>query len=77
MELATAHERYMRHHRAEGSSPETLRYHRNSIRQLIAYLQAEGEPTTLEDLRADHVRGWVEAMRERGLSQHSVATRVR
>ncbi len=69
--------RYLRHHRTQGSSPHTLKFHREGVGGLIQWLKDAGKPTDLDDLDADTVREWVEAMRERGLAQATVNRRVR
>lgn len=77
MDLAKALERYLRHHRAEGSSPKTLTYHRDTIALLDRFLATQGERVAIEEFHVDHLRAWVEEQRDRGLSQKTVATRVR
>lgn len=77
MDLSKAFERYLRHHRAEGSSPKTLEWHTFSLRQFIAYLATQEHGGDVEDLRADDLRGFIDCLREKGLAQSSVATKVR
>lgn len=77
MHVSKAFERYLRHHRAEGSSPKTLEWHTYSLRQFIAYLAAETHSGEVEDLCADDLRGFIDSLREKGLAQSSVATKVR
>ncbi len=75
--MERAVQRYLRHHRANGASPHTLRWHNDALSHLLRFMRERGYPTGIDDLDVDHVREWVAAMQERGLSQSSVATRVR
>lgn len=77
MELDKALERYLRHHRAEGSTPKTLDYHRVTISLFHRFLLAQQHPVSIESLHADYVREWVEEQRGRGLAQKTLATRVK
>lgn len=70
-------ERYLRHHRAEGSSPKTIQNHTISVGQFIRYLAGQGHSGDVEDLCADDLRGYIDGLRERGLTPSSVATKVR
>lgn len=77
MNVAQGLDRYFRHHRAEGSSPKTLENHSLSIEQLIRYLAATGHSGDVEGLCADDLRGFIDALRDKDLTQVSVATKVR
>jgi site-specific recombinase XerD len=68
---------YLRYHRTQGSSNMTLDWHRNTIRYFVRYLVAEGLPATVADgLTPGNVRAWLDAQREGGLAQRTLATRV-
>jgi integrase/recombinase XerD len=55
----------------------TLDWHRNTIRYFVRYLVAEGLPATVADgLTPGNVRAWLDAQREGGLAQRTLATRV-
>jgi site-specific recombinase XerD len=77
MELTIGIDRYLRHHRAEGSSPKTLDWHLLSLTQFVAHLHEVVHPVTVEALCADDLRGYIDALRGRGLAPSSVATKVR
>lgn len=77
MLIAKALERYLRYHRAEGSTAQTLRWHNKAIGQLAAFLPSIGHGGDVEDLGADDLRQWIAALQARGLAQASVATYVR
>lgn len=70
-------ERFLRYHRASGHSPKTITYHEQTVSAFISFLRAEGATTALEGLQTDLVRRWIESQRERDLSPHTIATRVR
>ncbi len=74
MDVTKGMERYLRHHRAAGSSPKTLKWHETSLTQFVAFLS---EQTDLEGLCADDLRRWIDELQGRGLAQASVATKVR
>ena len=69
MQLDKAFERYLRHHRAEDSSPKTLEWHTYSLRQFIAYLAAEHHSGAVGDLCAEDLRGYIDYLRGKGLAQ--------
>src|SRR4051794_33302224 len=77
MDLARGVERYLRHHRAEGSSPKTLEWHTYSLTQFAQYLKSNGHDDDVEALAADDLREYIDYLRGRGLAQSSVATKVR
>ncbi len=77
MDTAKTLERYLRHHRAEGSTPKTLDWHRLSIGQFAAFLAEQGHSGDVEDLHADDLRQWIDRLRDKGLAQKSVQTKVR
>jgi len=78
MERALA--RYLRHHKAEGSTVKTLEWHSNSIGHFCRFLVARHNPasgtTTLDDLTLDAALDWIDSQREQGLAQKTVQTRV-
>ncbi|HEU5328283.1 MAG TPA: site-specific integrase, partial [Thermomicrobiales bacterium] len=67
MNLTKAFERYLRFHRAEGSSPKTLEWHTYSLRQFCDYLTTHNHSGDVEDLCADDLRAYIDELRERGL----------
>lgn len=77
MNLSTGLERYLRFHRSEGSSAHTLSWHGLSIRQFVAYLAANAHSGDTDDLAAEDLRGYIDDLRDQGLSPASVATKVR
>ncbi len=77
MDVTAGLERYLRHHRAEGSTAKTQENHTISIGQFAAWLAREGRSGDLADLDADALRVYIEHLRARGLAQASVATKVR
>ncbi len=74
MDLDLAVVRYLRHHRAEGSSPKTLQWHSYSLERYRRFCRDEALP---DELDADTVRLWIAAMRDAGLSQAYVNSNVR
>ncbi len=74
--MEKALQRYLRHHRAEGSSPKTVTYHQDSIGLLIRFLRGRGHSCGIDDLHADDVRAWLEDQQGRGLAQKTIKTRV-
>ncbi len=70
-------QRYLRWHRSAGHSPKTIRHHETTIRLFIGWCAEEGYSTAIDDLDADTARAWIEHQRSRGLSDHSIATRIR
>ncbi len=70
-------QRYIRHHKAQNSSPATIKYHCDSIeRSLMSFLRARGHSLDVEDLTADDVLLWVEDQQARGLAQKTIRTRL-
>lgn len=74
MDVRTGVERYLRHHRAAGSTAQTVKGYTWFLGQFAGHVGGE---TTLEALEAEHLRTWIDALRARGLAQHSVGTLVR
>jgi site-specific recombinase XerD len=77
MEVHKAVDRYLRYHRAEGSSPKTLDWHRLSLSQFIHHLSTAGHSGEVEDVCAEDLRAYLDTLREKGLAQSSVASKVR
>lgn len=75
MDVSKAIERYLRHHRAEGSTAKTLQWHITSLGQYAAFIGEE--VGGVEDLAADNLRAFITHLQDRGLAQSSVATRTR
>ncbi|CAA9576353.1 MAG: hypothetical protein AVDCRST_MAG18-2592 [uncultured Thermomicrobiales bacterium] len=75
MDVSKAIERYLRHHRAEGSTAKTLQWHITSLGQYAAFIGEE--VSDVEDLAADNLRAFITHLQDRGLAQSSVATRTR
>lgn len=69
--------RYLRHHRAEGSSQHTTKFHQEGVGGCLKWLTAQGYSTDIEDLDADRAREWIGAMRDQGLAQATINRRVR
>ena len=76
MHVSKGFERYLRHHRAAGSSPPTLEWHTQSLGQFLRYLADHGHTGEVEDLAADDLRGFIDALRAKGLAQSSVSTKM-
>lgn len=74
MDIHTGIERYLRHHRAEGSTAMTIKGYTWFLGQFARHV---GGDTALATLEADHLRAWIDALRARDLAQHSVETMVR
>ncbi len=69
--------RYLRHHRAIGSTAKTLQYHQDTLkRSRMPFLRGRGHSLRLGDLHLDDVLDWIDDQRSRGLSQKTVQTRV-
>lgn len=77
MDTTKTLDRYLRHHRTAGRSPKTLEWHHLSIGQFIAHLAADSHSGDVDDLCADDLRQYIEALRGKGLAQSSVVTKVR
>lgn len=70
-------QRYLRHHRAQNSSPKTIRYHRDTLeRSLLPFLEARGHSLAITDLTSDDVLAWMEDQQLRGLAQKTIRTRI-
>lgn len=74
MRVQTAIERYLRHHRAAGSSRHTVKFHTQSLSQFADFA---GPDTDIAELRADDLRAFLAALRDKRLSSHTVAGRAR
>src|SRR5688572_5558297 len=70
-------QKYLRWHRANGHSPKTILWHSQTLGAFTAFLAGHGYSTDVEDLHVDFVREWVQEQRDRELSDHTIATRVR
>lgn len=75
MDVSGTIARYLRHHRAAGSTPKTLKWHETSLGQFAAFIGEE--VSAVEDLAADNLRAFIAHLQDRGLTQASVATRAR
>lgn len=76
MEIGDALARYLRHHRALGSSQKTIDWHRDSIGGLEKWLAEKYFSTDMSELTVLNVRDWIVDMRDRGLAQKTVQTRI-
>lgn len=75
--MQKSYQRYIRYHKAQNSSPATIKYHHDSIeRSLMSFLRAQGHSLAVEDLTADDVLLWVEDQQARGLAQKTIRTRL-
>lgn len=77
MDIIKATERYLRWHRSEGHSPKTLEWHTLGLGQFRAYLESQRHSLDIEDLASDDLRGFIDELRGRKLTQNSVATKAR
>lgn len=75
--MEKALQRYLRWHRSAGHSAKTIRHHSTTIDLFMRWCKEKGYSLVLDDLEADTVREWVEDQRNRGLSDHTIATRIR
>jgi site-specific recombinase XerD len=62
--------------RGDGKSPRTMEGYADSVRQLASFLQAGGFPI-LTQATAEHIREWLNALRQRGNKPATVDTRYR
>ena len=62
--------------RGDGKSPRTIEGYADSVRQLASFLQEGGFPS-LADATAEHIREWLNALRQRGNKPATVNTRYR
>ncbi len=62
--------------RGDGKSPRTLEGYADSVRQLSAFLKGGGFPPMV-GASAEHIREWLNALRERGNKPATVNTRYR
>lgn len=56
---------FLRHLRAEGKSPNTLRLYDQAVRFFSAWLEAQGRPATLDELTRPAIREWLAQLSER------------
>lgn len=56
---------FLRHLRAEGLSPATLRLYGQSVTFFVRWLEAEGRPGTLDQLSRPAIRDWLAALMDR------------
>jgi integrase/recombinase XerD len=75
--MEKALQRYLRWHRSAGHTAKTIAHHSTTIDLFIRWCKERGYSTKLDDLEADTVREWLEDQRNRGLSDHTIATRTR
>ena len=62
--------------RGDGKSPRTIEGYSDSVRQLAAFLERGGFPP-LTEATAEHVREWLNELRNRGNKAATVNTRYR
>lgn len=68
-------QRFLRYHRTQGSTAQTVSWHTNAIGYFRRYTAQAGVPDTLEEaLTLAHARDWLDSLRERGLAQRSLAS---
>jgi len=75
VDVSGAIARYLRHHRAMGSTAKTLKWHETSLGQFAAFIGGDGDD--VQHLAADNLRAFIAHAQDRGLAQASVATRAR
>jgi hypothetical protein len=69
VDVRTALERYLRHHRSEGHTPRTIRAYGQFVGQFADFLHSQGHNGQIEDLPADDLRGCLEDCRDNGTPQ--------
>src|SRR5664280_2503990 len=62
---------------AANKSPRTVQSYSETVGQLGDYLAAKGMPRAVENIRREHVEGWLRDMREAGKSEATIALRYR
>ena len=62
--------------RGDGKSPRTIEGYADSVRQLASFLKTGGFPS-LSEATAEHVREWLNELRNRGNKPATVNTRYR
>jgi len=62
--------------RGDGKSPRTMEGYADSVQQLASFLQEGGFPG-LTEATAEHIREWLDALRQRGNKPATVNTRYR
>jgi site-specific recombinase XerD len=77
VDVATALHRYIRHHKAAGSTPKTVDWHALSVGQFSKFLAAQGHSGDVADLGNDDLRSYIDRLQGQGLAQASIATKVR
>jgi len=50
---------FVRHLRAENSSPKTQETYTESVRQLVKYLERQGMPLAVADVRRQHIESFI------------------
>src|SRR6478609_7727553 len=63
--------------RTEGKSERTVTIYRLGVEHFSGWLTRQGQPPDLSGLTRDNVRGWLDSLRARGLSDGSVLTHWR
>jgi site-specific recombinase XerD len=62
---------------AAGKSPRTVQSYTETVLQLADYLAAKGMPRAVENIRREHIEGWLRDLREAGRSEATIALRYR
>jgi site-specific recombinase XerD len=62
---------------AANKSPRTVQSYSETVGQLADYLAAKGMPRAVENIRREHIEGWLRDMREAGKSEATIALRYR
>lgn len=76
MDVQTALIRFLRHHKSQGHSTHTVDAYGRWVGQFATYLGTVGHSGELSDLGPDDLRGWLEALRERGNADRSVLSKL-
>ncbi|MFQ6029240.1 MAG: tyrosine-type recombinase/integrase [Dehalococcoidia bacterium] len=67
---------YLRYHRVEGSTADTLIFYRKELGLFIRHLEAQGHSLLPQDVTAFDMMAYMEAMRERGNKPRTVRSRL-
>jgi site-specific recombinase XerD len=70
-------EGFGQHLEALNRSPRTIESYIESVRQLAAYLVAQGMPTRVESIRREHIEAYLVDLRRTGRSEATAALRYR
>jgi site-specific recombinase XerD len=62
---------------AANKSPRTVQSYSETVDQLDDYIVAKGMPRAVENIRREHIEGWLRDMREAGRSEATIALRYR